>query len=250
MSHPEQKKSSRWKAWAGRLLLAAIVWLIFLPFILALIGEYAFQIPYHVLAGWFFHLRDAVLPAIGGRFMALGLPLVCLAVALAMAHRFFIWLGKGKPWNFGKTLSIGGLILLGSAAAIAASGVLHQLFWMTKEPLVTSSHRSARMAAISDMRQLGFAMFEFHTERDRFPETMDELFDSIPGAERWRMIRSPNGPKEPVMLVTPPETNGNPSNPILAVYLDWVMIVVHEDSSVSTMDVETLKTWVADARSR
>ncbi|WP_367870280.1 hypothetical protein [Luteolibacter sp. Populi] len=156
----------------------------------------AFDIPRHLLTGWVEHLRNT-LPDLAAKWPALLPPLLCLAMALPLAHRFLSWLAIGgrenERWKLSHSASLVGLLLLGSAAAIAMSGIVHQLAWLSRRPLMESSRPSLRMAAMIQIRDLLRVVEKFREQHDRYPESLAELGSFDPEAKKLTWIVTGGG---------------------------------------------------------
>ena len=71
------------------------------------------------------------------------------------------------------------MLLLGSAAAIALSGVVHQMFWLAGGKVIESNRRGDLTEAMSNGRQLMLALFEYQDKNDRYPESFEEVVPEI-----------------------------------------------------------------------
>jgi hypothetical protein len=159
--------------------------LLIVLFVSSLFGggiDFIFQIPYHFVCGWATHAWKA-LPHLFGKWQEIVLPLGCLLMAAVIAHRFVRrWVDEKFPertWRIRHTVGVLSLLLLGSAAAIAASGVVHQMFWLAGGKVIESNRRADLTEAMSNGRQLMLAMFEYQDKNDRYPESFEELVPEI-----------------------------------------------------------------------
>jgi hypothetical protein len=155
------------------LLLAALLLLGF-----AVRNAFILQVPYHVFFGWALHGWKA-LPPFFGKWQAAVLPLGCLILAGALAHRFIRrWVGLKRPawdWRVWHTTGVLSLVLLCSAAAIATSGMVHQFLWLGQGKFLKDSRSGEMTHAVSNARQLSLYLFEFHDDNGRYPHRFDEL---------------------------------------------------------------------------
>lgn len=167
------------------LLLGAFLLLAFLA-----AAPYVLQMLYHLLCGWVLHGWKA-LPHLFGKWQEAVLPLGCLLIAAVIAHRFVSrWVGEKFPertWRIRHTAGALSLLLLGSAAAIAASGVVHQMFWLATGKVIQSNMRRDLAMATSNGRQLMMALLEYENENGRYPHTFEEL--EMEAGEYSGMIR-------------------------------------------------------------
>lgn len=136
------------------------------------------EFPIHFLLGWMFHSWE-VLPPLLAKSHALALPLGCLVLAGVLAHRFIRSAlaknGSSRNWRPTDTFSSIVLVLLGCGAAIALSGVAHQVVWLMGDRWVRSNHRTEQTVAVNNARQLMFALMEFHDLHHRYPNSLHEL---------------------------------------------------------------------------
>jgi hypothetical protein len=137
----------------------------------------------------------------------------CLATVIALwgAHRLILWWrlanGNDRGWHFKHTALAGSLILLGSAAAIALSGIVHEAVWLPQGKIIQSNGRGNLTAAINNARQLGLALIEHENEHDAYPASLLD-FDKLvidPASLRRMMFvyLDSQGPPEPFVLLNP-----------------------------------------------
>lgn len=162
-----------------------------------------------LLFGWAQHIGKN-LPPLLEKSPALILPLLCLAIATVTAHRFMAWLASGgsggeSRWKLPHSLVVIGLLLLGSAAAIAMSGITHQLAWLSKEPLRETRGMDRQLHEASRaVDRLLFALGAFRAEHDRFPDTMAELMASDPDLKGMDRVAPVAGhTSEPIIYLKP-----------------------------------------------
>jgi hypothetical protein len=167
-----------------------------------------FELPLHLAFGWIWHLVKAI-PALLPQWQKLLLPLGCLALATCLVHRFIRWWisakGNAIDWRARHTIPATVLILLGSAAAIALSGVVHQAVWLLDAPWWTNRGRAMeRTEAMSKIRQLHLAIIDFESEHGRYPDSLAEL-DLKNGLSLLSQSPAPGEPPEPIIYLTPRE---------------------------------------------
>lgn len=183
----------------------------FVLLLILAVAPYLFQMGYHLLCGWAIHAWKA-LPHLFGKWQEAILPVVCLLMAAVIAHRFVRrWVDEKFPerkWRIRHTAAALSLLLLGSAAAIAASGVVHQMFWLANGKVIQSNRRTDVTMAVNNGRQLMLALWEFQADNDRYPHSFEELVPEIiedPESLRrlsWLNTRSGKAP-EPWILLRP-----------------------------------------------
>lgn len=192
--------SRRW-TWIIRGVLWTIVILVF-----SALGSCTVfvETPVHFVLGWFFHAAK-VLPQSLGNWRPLAAPLGCLILATWLVHRFVRWwqMAKGKTpsWRPRHTFSAVALLLLGSGAAIALSGVVHQAVWLLSDPWIEDRGKRAELTmAVNNGRQLMLALLEFHQTKGCYPHGFHEL--ELPQDLMW--VQSSNRTvREPFILLHP-----------------------------------------------
>jgi hypothetical protein len=126
-------------------------------------------------------------------------------------HRFVCWLTAARgntAWRWAHSAAVVALLLSGSAAAIAMSGITHQLAWLAKEPWLMDRNRvTERTEALVRVRELLMATLEFRTEEDRYPDSLDELERFKPGIRPLLWIKVGGGavPEKVIYLKPSPE---------------------------------------------
>ena len=238
----------------GRGVLYVIAIFVFLGIVAPSSGrtEYMHQIPYHVACGWFLHAGKA-LPHLFGKWQEAVLPLGCLLIAAVIAHHIARrWLGEKFPvrtWRIRHTAGIFSLILLGSAATIAASGVVHQMFWLATGKVIKSNMRSDLTMARSNGMQLMMALLEYETENGRYPNSFEELEFELEAYTRsirrlwWLDTRDGKVP-EPWILLRPGSSETFLGvvpvivSPVIAG--EGMVVVGYGDCSVRSIPVEKL----------
>jgi hypothetical protein len=165
----------------------------------------ALELPVRLLLGWIVHLGNAV-PSLLPQWQKLLLPLGCLALAMWLVHRFIRWWisakGSAIAWRTRHTISATLLVLLGSAAAIALSGVVHQAVWLLDAPWWRNGRSTERREATNKIQQLHLAILDFENEHDRYPDSLAEV-----KANPKLLYQSPDRgePPEPILYLKPRE---------------------------------------------
>jgi hypothetical protein len=168
----------------------------------------ALELPLRLLLGWAWHLAQAF-PSLLPHWHKLLLPLGCFALATWLAHRFIRWWisakGNGIDWRARHTIPATLLVLLGAAAAIALSGVVHQAVWLLDAPWWTNRGRAMeRTQAMSNIRQLQIAITKFENDHNRYPDSLAEL-DLIKDLRILQQSPAPGEPPEPIIYLKPRE---------------------------------------------
>lgn len=244
-----------------RILFVLFFLLLILPVVF---GQRVFiiQIPFHFVCGWWIHAWKA-LPHLLGKWQEAVLPVGCLLMAAVIAHRFVgRWVDEKFPartWRIRHTAAAIALLLLGSAAAIAASGVVHQMFWLANGNMTERSGKSDVTVAANNGRQLMFVLFEFKNEKGRYPNSFEELEMQKGNALyalyirklAWLISRDGQVP-EPWILLRPGSTEvALPREPVIMsplIVRDGVVVVLYGDNSVRSIRAENLETVLSEAR--
>ena len=203
---------------SGRGCLPKVLWTLailvvaFLFLMAAVRNAWILELPYHLIAGCVLHGNRAVshfaadLPRL---MMAAIFPLVATTIALWGAHRLILWwrlANENKTgWHFKHTALAGSLVLLGAAAAIALSGILHEAAWLPQGKVIQSNRRTTLTVAVSNARQLGLMLFEYETENGTYPSSLLDLeklaTDSVSLRRMMFVDLDTPGPPEPFVLL-------------------------------------------------
>ncbi len=199
----------------GTWIIQAVFWP-FVIFVFLVMGDrfvVIIETPVHFVLGWIFHaLRTLPQELVNWRPVVI--PVGCLVLATWLIHRFVCWWfdAKEKPrsWCFRHTLSAVTLFLLGCAAAIAFSGVIHQSVWLMGTRLTERRGMNINLTvAVNNARQLMLALLEFQDKKGRFPESFQEFEMEpdivVPGMMR-RLVwveTDDSGVREPFLLLHP-----------------------------------------------
>ena len=201
---PEPTAAQKW----GERLYAAIAISLLLLFAVCSGLITALELPLRLLLGWIWHLAPAV-PLLLPQWPKLLLPLAGLALATWLVHRFIRWWltakGKALDWRARHTVSATSLVLLGAAAAIALSGVVHQAVWLADAPWWTNRGRFVeRTEAAHKIRQLHIAIIEFEDGHGRYPDSLAEL-DLKENPQLLHQAPASGEPPEPILYLKPRE---------------------------------------------
>jgi hypothetical protein len=250
MSEEELPKSGcgcfSWALWSIAVFIVAFL-------VLAFASRYSWliEMPFHLIAGCLLHAiraLDHFARNLPGLMKAAIFPFLATAIALWGVHRLILWWrlanGNDKGWYFKHTALAGSLVLLGSAAAIALSGIVHEAVWLPQGKIIQSNHKSTLTMAINNARQLGMALIEHEDEHDANPASLldlDKLVMHPVSLRRMMFVDLDNpGPPEPFVLLKPGEKmSGNPSEilmigPQMPERGDFV--ILRADNSVARLD--------------
>ncbi len=239
---PIKTKPSRFRI--GRVVWTAM-WLFLLLLFLGATGMVTLvELPFRLVFGFLIHLWNLA-PFLLSQWQALLLPLACLAISLPLAHRFIVWLAafNGKvAWRLPHSIAALSLLLGGSAAAIAMSGITHQMAWLADVPWWNDRSRRDSTGAMMKIRNLQMVIAEFRSEHGRYPESLVELADRIVNFERETMIPSGlAGLPEPFLYLKPEaDALNEPPVPVLvSPFLKHGRVAVgFTDHSISMLRVE------------
>jgi hypothetical protein len=224
MNEPEdplKPMPSPFRRWLRRIFGAIL--LLGLCFLMAPMGNAVpFLFVTHLGIGWWWHLAN-VLPPLVPEWPALLLPLTCLALATPLSHRFMVWLASAKnptpAWRLPQTLGVMALLLLASAAAIAVSGITHQLAWLLRTPSIESTGSGGSFSKVSGTtKDLVNAIVEFERAEGRYPESLAEVEEAFPALRGHSRVAPAAGrPLEPFIYIKPPSTEAVGMNTVLIV---------------------------------
>jgi hypothetical protein len=182
-------------------------------------------------------------------------------MAAVIAHRFVRrWVDEKFPertWRIRHTAGALSLLLLGSAAAIAASGVVHQMFWLAGGKVTQSNMKSDLVMALNDGRQLMIALTEYQDRNGRYPNSFEEL-EHEDGFEpesirrlAWLDLRNDQAP-EPWILLRPgsAETTVEPVMVSPIIVARGMVAVAYGDTTVRMIRMENLAKLVSESRTK
>ena len=251
------------KVGRGALYALGLLFLAFLFLMIASRYVWLILLPFHLICGWFIHASKA-LPHLFGKWQEAILPMGCLLMASVIAHRFVRrWVDEKFPektWRIQHTAGALSLLLLGSAAAIAASGVVHQMFWLAGGKVITINRWTELTEATSNGRQLMLALIEYRDANGRYPDSFEQLVPEMiqnPEALRrlsWSETRDGTAP-EPWILLKPLASDMSFArvpvivSPILKSGSVSKVVVGYNDGSVSSIYGKQLKGILDHARS-
>jgi hypothetical protein len=229
--------------------------LAFLFLVFASRDQWMILLPFRLVFGWLIHATKA-LPHLFGKWDEAILPLGCLLMAAVIAHRFVRrWVDEKFPertWRIRHTAGALSLLLLGSAAAIAASGVVHQMFWLAGGKVIENKTWIEPVMAFSNGRQLMLALMEYHDAHGRYPDSFEQLgtqegFDPE-SIRRLSWLESRDGKlPEPWLLLNPgfaeAELDTQPVilSPVMRKGQKVALVVGYSDGSVRRVHVNQLK---------
>lgn len=186
---------------------------ILLPFVMLMIlyaaatGDMVLvEMPFRIIGGWASHALQT-LPPFFAKWRSAVFPLGCLVIAVWLTHTFVCrWTKAKRPdlaWRFKYTASIYSLLFLTSAAAIAMSGIVHQFFWLSKEPMIERRGFSERGQLIMQTRNLSQAVYGLANMNGRYPSSLDEVNEYVEmNSYSWCYSKSSDVP-EPFILLQP-----------------------------------------------
>jgi hypothetical protein len=202
MSDPSTIADAPQPTWKSRLWRVARTVIVVL-FVMSLVGMSEFSA--HVAMGWTNHLR-VTFPGLLSQWTGLLVLLGCLTVACWLVHRLIRWRlqvkGSAANWRAAHTLFATAIILLGAWSTIALKGAAQQAAWLSNKPLYERRGPDfIRADAMNSASQILFALGEFHSDQERYPDSLDDL--SLPS--RIIMIRPSSGAApEPFVYFKPP----------------------------------------------
>jgi hypothetical protein len=259
----EAKKILRYPV--GKKIIFVLLVLFFAAFVSGNRGKFLIEIPFRVLCGWAIHASKA-LPHLFGKWQEAVLPVGCLFMAAVIAHRFVgRWVDEKFPartWRIRHTAAALALLLLGSAAAIAASGVVHQMFWLAKGKVTERSGKGDVTVAINNGRQLMFGLLEYENEKGRYPHTFEELEMELeagyyPGMFRrlwwlWSLDTRDGKVPEPWILLRPGSSevalNDEPVIVSPVIVREGMVVLGYGDCSVRSIRAEKLNEVLAQGK--
>ncbi len=158
---------------------------------------------WHLATGWLRHLFIN-LPHLRWNPTTITLSLAAAAIALFLLHRFVRGL-LAKPLRATVTVRAAGIFLAATAAAIAMTGIVHELAWLARSPLTYDRSGSARTETISNGKQLFLVLLELDQEGIH-PHSVEEVLDQYPGIDdivSYPATYRRNGYKAPFVLFHP-----------------------------------------------
>jgi hypothetical protein len=240
-------------------IVTKIIVVLMLAFVLLIVLA-SFAVPmqmiYALAAGWLNHgLR--VVPDFISKWQAALLPLAALVLAWVIGHRLIRWwlANRDHPaagsWTMRQSGVVLGLVVMCGAAAIAFSGMAHQMMWLGQTKWMESSTRSHLMLRIHDTRQVMLMLYEFDLEHDRLPHSWDELLDWGEGAQREHLARLLLGMRPGISWssLTLPGAETQTMNPatvlVLSDLVDGYHVTGRADMSVTRITPQQLDAMIA-----
>ncbi|QJE96716.1 hypothetical protein [Luteolibacter luteus] len=208
------------------------------------------EIPIRFFFGWALHLHETV-PGLLPKWRGLLLPLGCLVLTAFLVHRFIRWWlvakGSERAWSFAQSGAILGLVLLCSAAAIALSGIAHQLAWLSQDQMITDGRPRARTEVMVRTRQLLIAIDDFVETEGRYPATSKEIDDHYVSKAPKTWISVKGRAAEPFVLVPPGAPlfrNTEIPMRLISPAVEGQVIVVFEDGACMIYPVALVNEWL------
>lgn len=161
------------------------------------------EIPVRLAIGWLLHLV-VNLPHLRWNPTTLALTLAAAALALVLLHRFVQGI-TSRTFQPSITLRAAGIFLAATAAAIAMTGIVHELAWLARSPLTHDRAGSDRSETISNGKQLFLALLELDQEGIH-PHTVNEVLAHYPGMDdivTYPATHRHTGHREPFVLFHP-----------------------------------------------
>jgi hypothetical protein len=236
--------------------------LLFVAFLVLLFASrnvWIILLPFHLICGWFIHASKA-LPHLFGQWQEAILPIGCLLMAAVIAHRFVRrWVDEKfshRAWRIRHTAGALTLLLLGSAAAIAASGVVHQMFWLAGGKVIESNRRAELTMATNNGRQLMRALHEYQANHGRYPESFEGLVPELIHPESLRQLSwlgSRDGRVPEPWILLKPRFSGETIVPVILSPVIWsggvpMVVVGYSDASMRSIRVENLAKLLRESR--
>lgn len=177
MSKDISKKPKRqfWKKGAARVVKYLFV-ICLLTFVLATFLGLAvpLELLFNLLAGWLLFLLKNISSMKWNTEMAL---CGCGALALAVwgGHGLLVWVSNKRVWKWSWTLSFTTMMLMLFASSVAMTGVIHQVAWMSSEPLTKSNRRARIIHNTSNAKQVFYLLVDYDVENHQLPDSLDLL---------------------------------------------------------------------------
>lgn len=209
-----------------------------------------------LVTGWVSH-GFRVMPAFAAKWQSTILPVAAVLLAWWVGHRWLRGFLKAKgsslleKWTIRHSGALLALLMLGSAAAVSISGVVHQAMWLGQTQW--TEIRGARPLTIArlEMRNLMQMMHYFNNENGRLPKNLDELRMSEVNRDYHFVERTffrSHGLVLSPMMTQPGAVleNLNPATVILISDLvEGHHVIVRADGSQDAISVEELEELIA-----
>ncbi|MDB6078891.1 MAG: hypothetical protein JWO82_2638, partial [Akkermansiaceae bacterium] len=128
--------------------------------------------------GWLLHLQR-LSTSIQWDWSTIALSLLALAGGGVIAHRLAGRWAAARGGNVpraGATVKVIAVVLCCCAGAIATSGVIHQLVWLSQKPVrIYADRATARTAMVNQLRRAFLDLREFSEAHGRLPRHLAEL---------------------------------------------------------------------------
>jgi hypothetical protein len=225
---------------------AAAAVLVLIVLVLPMFGTFPapFEFLWHFATGWLRHLI-VNLPHLRWNPTTILLSLGCGAAAVALLHRFVRSLA-GRPIPPAVTLRATGIFLAATAAAIAMTGIVHELAWLARSPITYDRSAASRTEAISNAKQLYLALLELDQEGIH-PKSIEEIVRHYPECKTLATHRplQGGGIREPFVLFHPGVSisKRHADTPLLGALgrSEGKEVILLADGSVETMTAAELE---------
>ena len=243
-----------WVRIVTRVFVAVLVALV----LLSILASFAapFQLIYALAAGWMIHGLRVVPDFLSNWQLAL-LPVAALVLAWVIGHRLIRWwlTSRGHQaagaWTMRRSGVVLGLVVLCGAAAIAFSGLAHQMMWLGQTKWTERNTRSDLILKINDTRQVMMMLYEFEHYHDRLPHSWDELLNWDEGAQREHLARLllGGGRGTSWCSLTLPGAEAHAMNPatvlVVSDLVDGYHVIGRADASVMRINPQQLDAMIA-----
>ena len=212
----------------------------------------------HLVVGWFYFIRR-VLPLVQVNPGLILSSLFSLGLAMWLLHRaicgFCLKSGTNTQWTFKHTLAVTTLILVLFGAAIASTGVGHQLAWLKREPMASYSGMDRLM--LSRTVSLCDLLNVWAEDHDgRYPSSLRQLVPSLIDEEdaikSFSWSATPGGEAEPLVYLGGFLTTSDPDTLPLIVsprpFIDGRYLLARKDMTARAVSPEVYQQAMADWR--
>ncbi|MFC7335608.1 hypothetical protein ACFQY0_00345 [Haloferula chungangensis] len=132
----------------------------------------------------------------------------------------FIRITFNPSWTLRRTLLSSGIFLTLTAAAVAMTGIIHELAWLSRAPMITNRGKNVRRTeAINNGKQIYYAMIEMASE-GLHPSSLEEIIEFLDyrGDMFTYLPSHASYAREPFLLLHPGKdiTSMQPETPIIA----------------------------------
>ncbi len=175
-------------------------------------------IVWHLGTGWFRHPL-VNFPHLGWNPVTIALALLGFLAVTGILHAFLRRSVPDRPYSL--SLRITTLALVISAAAIAMTGIVHQLGWLGRTRMTYDKSRAARLEAAVDLHQIALTLLELNHE-GIFPNSLVEIQQHCPVPDSMLLYRVSQQARdsEPYRFLVPGKDilSLPPDTPVLAAF--------------------------------